>query len=60
MFQKISKFISEVRQEMSKVSWPTREELRGSTIVVIMVSLAFAVFIYVVDQILSRLLHIIY
>jgi preprotein translocase subunit SecE len=60
MFQKITKFLIEVRQEMSKVSWPTREELRGSTIVVITVSLIFAIFIYLVDQVLSNILSIIY
>jgi len=60
MFQKISKFFTEVRQEMSKVSWPTREELRGSTIVVITVSLIFAIFIYLIDQILSGILKVVY
>lgn len=60
MFQKISKFITEVRQEMSKVSWPTRNELKGSTIVVLVVSVIFAVFIYLVDKVLSGVLSVIY
>ena len=60
MFQKITKFLNEVRQEMAKVSWPSRTELRGSTIIVIVVSMIFAVFIYAVDQVLSNILNIIY
>ena len=53
MFQKISKFFREVRSEMSKVTWPTREELIGSTSVVIVLSLIFAVFIGILDVALS-------
>ena len=60
MFQKITKFLNEVRQEMAKVSWPSRTELRGSTVIVIVVSMIFAVFIYAVDQVLSNILNIIY
>ena len=60
MFQKITRFLNEVRQEMAKVSWPSRTELRGSTIIVIVVSMIFAVFIYAVDQVLSNILNIIY
>jgi len=60
MFQKISKFIIEVKQEMSKVSWPTRDELKGSTLVVITVSLVFAILIYFIDQVLSGVLNVIY
>ena len=60
MFQKITKFLNEVRQEMAKVSWPSRMELRGSTVIVIVVSMIFAVFIYAVDQVLSNILNIIY
>lgn len=60
MFQKISKLIVEVKQEMAKVSWPTREELRSSTFIVLMVSSIFAIFIYLVDRILSSVLSVIY
>ena len=56
MFRKISKYISEVGQEISKVSWPGREELYGSTAVVIVVCLIMAVFVFSIDKILSFLL----
>ncbi|MBD3386358.1 preprotein translocase subunit SecE [candidate division KSB1 bacterium] len=60
MIQKITKFLSDVKNEMSKVSWPTRNELKSQTIIVIVVSLFFAAFIFVIDHILSRLLGLIY
>ena len=60
MIQKLTKFIRDVNVEMSKVSWPSRGELKGQTIIVIVVSLFFAAFIFVIDHILSRLLNLIY
>ncbi len=53
MFRKIPQLFREVRMEMGKVTWPTRDELRSSTTIVLMVSLAFAIFIFFIDQILS-------
>ncbi|MBN1292403.1 MAG: preprotein translocase subunit SecE [Candidatus Latescibacteria bacterium] len=47
------KFIREVRAEMSKVTWPSWLELKGSTILVIIVSVFFAVYIGAVDVLLS-------
>ena len=60
MFKKISKFLTEVRVEMSKVSWPSKEELKGTTMVVIVITLILSVFIFGVDKILQGLLNIIY
>jgi len=47
------KYLREVKSEMSKVVWPTWTELRGSTILVIILSAFFAVYIGVVDLILA-------
>jgi preprotein translocase subunit SecE len=47
-------FIKDVRVEITKVSWPTRAELRDSTLVVIATVILVAVFVGVVDQILNR------
>ena len=60
MFQKINKFFLEVRQEMAKVSWPTRDELKGTTIIVIVIIVILSVFIWVADKVLEGLLNIIY
>jgi len=53
MFGKFVKFLKEVRTELTKVTWPTRQELIGSTIVTIVVTLIVSVFIGIVDRILT-------
>jgi preprotein translocase subunit SecE len=55
MINKITKFLKEVRQELTKVAWPSKEELRDSTIVVIVLSILLSAFIGVVDFGLSRI-----
>ena len=52
MLEKIKKYLKETMAELRKMSWPTRQELTGSTIVVVVVSLVVAVFIGIVDRIL--------
>ena len=46
-------FVKDVRVESSKVSWPTRNELRDSTIVVIVTVLIVMVFVGAVDRFLG-------
>ena len=60
MIQKISKYFSEVGQELSKVSWPGREELYGSVGVVLVLCLILSLFIFGVDHILNRLLEVVF
>jgi len=59
MLTNIRKFLSEVRAEMQKVTWSTREELMGSTGVVLMTMLILSTFIGISDFILSHALSII-
>jgi len=56
MVKKMQGFLSEVRAEMQKVTWSTREELMGSTAVVLMTMLILSVFIGVSDFIFSHFL----
>jgi len=53
MIAKIRKFIDDVVVEMKKVSWPSMNELRGSTMVVIVTVIILSIFIGVVDRILN-------
>jgi len=55
MLDKIKKFLKEVRLELTKVTWTTREELIYSTMIVILLSIILSVFIGVVDLGLSNL-----
>lgn len=56
MFEKLKRFLREVRAEMEKVTWPGRQEVQAATLVIIALVLLLAVFIGGVDFIVSRLL----
>ena len=49
-------FLGEVRNEMRKVSSPSRAEVQSTTTVVILTVFAFAAFFYVIDSILGYVL----
>jgi len=53
-------FIKEVRAELGKVAWSTREELISSTVVVIVTTAIVAVFIGIIDLILSKFLSLLF
>lgn len=53
MLQKIQIYLREVWLELGKVTWPTRDELKESTRVVIIASLLLTLFIFVIDRIMS-------
>jgi preprotein translocase subunit SecE len=57
MFDKIKKFFNDVYVEMQKVAWPSKDELIGSTTVVIIMSVIMAVFIGVVDRALNFIVN---
>lgn len=56
IFKKGVNFLKEVKVELSKVSWSTRQELIGSTSVVIIITALLALFIGIVDLVLSNIL----
>jgi len=60
MFRKINKFLQEVKQELAKVSWPTRVELKGTTLIVIVLSLVITAFIWITDKLIEGLLNFIF
>ncbi len=53
VMDQMREFVKDVRLESAKVSWPTREELKDSTIVVLISVLLVAAFIGVMDRILT-------
>ena len=46
-------FIQQVRQEMSKVTWPSRKETTVTTVMVFVMVFMAASFFFLVDQILA-------
>ncbi|UCB57129.1 MAG: preprotein translocase subunit SecE [Candidatus Omnitrophota bacterium] len=59
MANKLSRFLSEVKSELKKVSWSTKKELIGSTGIVIVTVSLLALFIGVVDFVISRLVNLV-
>jgi preprotein translocase subunit SecE len=49
MFDGIIRFFKEVRSEMKSVTWPTKDDLKEGTIVVITMSAIVAIFLSTVD-----------
>jgi len=49
----IGQFIREVRQETSKVTWPTRKETMVTTVMVFIMVFLAAIFFWVVDLVLG-------
>ena len=60
MINKISQYFNGVQLEMKKVTWLSKQEMLGSTVIVGIFSILIAIFLFIVDfglsQFLSRLL----
>ena len=54
MIKKVQQFGIDVKYEMSKVSWPDWDSLRGSTYVVLILSFILTLFLFIVDLFLSK------
>ncbi len=50
------RFLAEVRNETGRVTWPSRKEVYATTVVVILTSIFFGVYLAGVDFILTRLM----
>jgi preprotein translocase subunit SecE len=46
-------YIRDVIGELRKVTWPTRDELRGSTITVVVFSIISTIFVFAADMVLG-------
>ena len=47
--ERVRLFLSEVRNELKRVTWPSSKEVYATTIVVILVSLFFGVYLFTLD-----------
>lgn len=57
VFKSISDFLSEVKAELKKTSFPTRRETIGSTNVVLVFVLIVSIFLAFVDSVLSKVIR---
>lgn len=57
MLGKVINFLGEVKVEVKKVTWPTRKEAMGGTMVVFVVVLLMSVFLGIIDTLLSKIVE---
>jgi preprotein translocase subunit SecE len=57
VIQKSTQFLREVKIELKKVTWPTRKQTMGSTVVVIILVMIISLFLGLVDASLSKLMQ---
>lgn len=57
IFSKITTFLKEVRQELKKVTWPTRQDTVKYTMIVVIISLGVALFLGAADLLFQWLLQ---
>ena len=50
-------FLSEVRNELKRVTWPSQKEVYATTVVVILTSLFFGLYLFGVDQVFFNLIQ---
>ena len=53
---RLVQFLHDVRAEMKRVSWPDLKHVQSQTIITIIAVIFFAVYLFAVDQALSRLI----
>ena len=54
------RFLAEVRNEMARVTWPSRREVYATTLVVILTSVFFGLYLWGVDLVLNAAMRWIY
>jgi len=54
------RFLSEVRNEMGRVTWPSQKEVYATTVVVILFSVTMGVYLWLVDLFLNNSLGWLY
>jgi preprotein translocase subunit SecE len=54
----VGEFVRQVRQEVSKVTWPSRTETIQSTLMVVVMVAFAAVFFFLVDIVLAKLVQL--
>ena len=54
--ERISQFLRDIRAELKRVSWPTANEVKNTTIITLVAVVFFAIYLFAVDRIWSFLL----
>jgi preprotein translocase subunit SecE len=55
--ERVRLFLSEVRNELKRVTWPSQKEVYATTVVVILTSLFFGLYLWTLDLGIDRLVR---
>jgi preprotein translocase subunit SecE len=50
IFKRIRNYLAEIRGELKKVTWPTKNDLQKTTIAVIVLSIIFGIYLQIIDS----------
>ena len=53
-------FLTQVKNEMERVTWPTRKEVYATTLVVILTSVFFGIYLWSIELVLTRVARVIF
>ena len=56
-WQQFRQYVSDVRVEMKRVTWPGKQEIYGTTVMVILTTFFFGVYFWMCDQVFSTAVH---
>jgi preprotein translocase subunit SecE len=57
LFQRTSQFLRDTRAEMRRVSWPSANEVKNTTIITLIAVVFFAIYLFGVDRVWSFLIE---
>ena len=53
-FERMRVFLAEVRNELKRVTWPSQKEVYATTVVVILTSAFFGIYLFALDAVLLQ------
>jgi len=57
--QKIIQYLKDVRSELSKVTWPSKADVQGATLLVVFLSVVISIYVFGVDQAMTFIVDLI-
>jgi preprotein translocase subunit SecE len=57
LWQQITQYIYEIRTETKRVTWPGKQEIYGTTVMVILTTFLFGIYFYFCDLVFSHGVH---
>jgi len=58
--QKFIQYLKDVRFELAKVSWPTKNEVSGATLLVIILSIVVSLYVFACDSLFLAIMSLIF